>query len=240
MEIKVNVEEGVKTLVIEHRNGQALPLKEPVKIDINGTITAPGTFWEQRKQLYTAENPLDVKKCHALIDRRKRTIHLICDETNAYNAEVKGTIKVNPDLLEFGFNTVKRRTCKDAALFFKMNAHLFDSKEDCMKLVSQFKDLKYRITHEIEMSDDRKGNTTDKMVSRLNGIKLADSFNLNAPIFDGEENVKFRVEIELDVRDTEIEVLLVSQEYDEILKTKTDEIINRETLRLTDVVCLEV
>lgn len=121
-----------------------------------------------------------------------------------------------------------------------MNAHLFDSKEECMKLVSQFQNLKYRVIKDIERNDDRKGNTTDKMVSSLQDINLILFFNLNAPIFEGEEKVKFRVEIELDVRDSEIELVLISNEYNEIVKTKTDEIIDREVLRLTDVVCLEV
>lgn len=118
MEIKVNVEEGVKTLVIEHRNGAALPLKEPLIINIAGNISAPGIFWERRRDFYAAENPLDAKKCHALINRRERSIFLVCDETNPYNANVKGIIKVNPDLVNFGFNTDKRRSCKDSALFF--------------------------------------------------------------------------------------------------------------------------
>ena len=40
--IKVNLHENTK--VVEIRNGNALPLKEPVQVNITGTIESPGRW----------------------------------------------------------------------------------------------------------------------------------------------------------------------------------------------------
>lgn len=86
--IEVKVESGVKTLEI--REGDALPLHEPVKVRIDGVIDTPFKWLEKR----VAE--INQKTSHIIVNRDKMVIALIIDETNHYRAEVSGNWNITP------------------------------------------------------------------------------------------------------------------------------------------------
>lgn len=66
--IEVKVESGVKTLEI--REGDALPLHEPIKVRIDGVIDTPFKWLEKR----VAE--INQKTSHIIVNRDKMVIAL--------------------------------------------------------------------------------------------------------------------------------------------------------------------
>lgn len=64
------------------REGKAIELKEPVKVNISGTIDAPARWLEARHDCLTE------KICHVLVDREAMTVSLRCNENDHYGTSV--------------------------------------------------------------------------------------------------------------------------------------------------------
>ena len=84
--------------ILEMREGAALPLREPVKIDIAGNIDAVARFIENR----TSE--FEHKQAHILIDRDKMAITIIFDETSYFSGKVKGSAIISKNFKEWEIN----------------------------------------------------------------------------------------------------------------------------------------
>ena len=103
-QINVNVEDGVKELVIRH--GQA---PEPVDIkpralNIIGNIKAPANFWLERKQLYNKD------LCHVEYSLSKQYLRLVLNETSPYQGVVMGHLQLNPDIASLRINDFEKGT----------------------------------------------------------------------------------------------------------------------------------
>lgn len=58
------------------RSGDAEEIFYPIRVDLSGVITAPGKFYEKRKDLH------DPNKSHVVYDKLAGTIKLVVDEQN--------------------------------------------------------------------------------------------------------------------------------------------------------------
>ena len=81
-ELKVKVSSDIKTLEI--LTGNALPRKEPLRVDIKGLINAPHEFMLKREP--------DPFCSHLIVDVSKGTLKLVIDEKNQYKDEIKGSL----------------------------------------------------------------------------------------------------------------------------------------------------
>lgn len=66
------------------REGQALPLHEPERVQIHGTIDAPARWIEKR------EATINQKECYVEVNREEMTITLVTDEKNYYGGKCTG------------------------------------------------------------------------------------------------------------------------------------------------------
>jgi hypothetical protein len=230
--IKIELNENQKELVI--REGQALPLEEKNGIYATGLITSPAIFLEKRTLQKTIEN----EKCHVIIDREKMTISLVVNEREAPTDKITGVIQFSKAFKEFGINE-KTWTLKNLANIIKLNKHLLNDKEEAMRLVSELLNFKGKINKEIEKLDDRRGNKTD-LIQQVVNSNIPDGFAMKIEIFKGVGKQIFKVDIELDSRDTEIEVKLISSELNEVIENYVNSIIDIEKEKFSDITIIEI
>lgn len=207
---EMNIEDG-KDMVI--RFGDALPLKEPKYVSINGTIDAPARWVEKRKDDIVSAD------AHILVDRDHMTITLNTDENNFYSDQIVGTLTLSTEIQEFGINTGEYMSCFDMADRIKQLRTYFETQQDAMKLVSELRNFKAKVDKELELSDDKRGN---QKILRAQTVEsnLPKSFNVNMPIFKGTEKRTFEVEVEINPND--LSCTLVSPDAHDIVVQERD------------------
>ena len=207
---EMNIEDG-KDMVI--RFGDALPLKEPKYVSINGTIDAPARWVEKRKDDIVSAD------AHILVDRDNMTITLNTDENNFYSDQIVGTLTLSTEMQEFGINTGEYMSCFDMADRIKQLRTYFETQQDAMKLVSELRNFKAKVDKELELSDDKRGN---QKILRAQTVEsnLPKSFNVNIPIFKGTEKRTFEVEVEINPND--LSCTLVSPDAHDIVVQERD------------------
>jgi len=225
--IKLVLAEEQKELVV--REGNALPVKEPVKISILGIISTVTTFIKYRLNVIT---PM-VDTCHILVNRVKMTISLVIDECNHYSGFVSGKLSMNPDFLSFGINTGKSWSHKDLAEFIKMNRSCFADREVASVLAADLSKLKVKVETEVEKSDDNRANVVASLRQTVIENTIPESFYLNMPIFQGKNKVSFPVSLYIDAMSYQIK--LVSPDAKELVDDMKDEAIGEELEKIKEI-----
>lgn len=224
--------QGCGEIVI--REGQALELKEPVKVKIVGNIDAPARWLETRFDC------LKEKTCHVLVDRENMLITLKCNENNHYGTIVMGTLSVSPEFLKFKINKGEYITNFEMAELFKMNRSHFENKSTAMKLVSELQNFKAKVDKELENSNNNRGDRR-MLVSQAVEHNLPENFKLSIPIFKGTP--KQTIEIEVYVNPSDFTCTLVSAEANDLVVEMRDEemdsVIQRIKDRCPDIVIIE-
>lgn len=219
---EMNIEDG-KDIVI--RFGDALPLKEPKHVSINGTIDAPARWVEKRKDDIVSAD------AHILVDRDHMTITLNTDENNFYSDQIVGTLTLSTEMQEFGINTGEYMSCFDMADRIKQLRTYFETQQDAMKLVTELRNFKAKIDKELELSDDKRGN---QKIMRAQTVEsnLPKSFNVNMPIFKGTEKRTFEVEVEINPND--LSCTLVSPDAHDIVVQERDNQMDAVLVRIAE------
>ena len=195
------------------RFGEALPLKEPKAVSIDGTIDAPARWVEKRKD--------DIKQAdaHIIVDRDHMIITLNIDENSAYSDQIKGTLTLSSEMKEFGINTGEYMSCFDMSDRIKQLRSYFETQQEAMKLISELRNFKAKIDKELELSDDKRGNQRI-LKSQFVESNLPKDFKIQLPIFKGMKKETIQVEVEINPND--LSCTLVSPEAHDIVIQQRD------------------
>ena len=224
-DIKINVEEGVKTLII--REGDALPVKEPRSISISGTIDAVTRFLDKRK------DTLEQKECCILIDRDKMSILLIIDETNHYAGSVIARLENHPDFDKYGINAERGWNTAQLAEFIKMNRSAFSDKKTAMDLTSKLLNLKIKVERELEKSDNNRGDVRMMAAQKVIDNSIPEGFTINVHIFKGQP--KKEIYVEIYVNPDTYNVRLVSADANDIIEETKNTAIDAELSAISEL-----
>lgn len=208
------------------REGKALPLKEPVKVDIIGTIDAPARWLEKRSGI------ISEKRSHVLVDRDTMSIKLKCEEEDYYGATVEGRLMLSEEYKRFGINSGEYRTHFELAELIKMNRSYFENKTIAMKLVTELQNFKAKVDKEVEQSDNNRGDRR-MLISQAVKHNLPEAFSLVFPIFKGE--VDQTIQVEVYVNPGDLTCTLVSPEANDIVVSSRDALINSVIARIENV-----
>lgn len=228
--IEVKVENGVKELII--RKGDAAPVILPETLVFIGLIDAPANYFESRKHLIGKDKAL------VTVQRRKNTIILDADPTDAYAANVTGSLMLNQDLSEFQINSGKSFSLVGLTKFLRMRRRFFANPETHAEFMNALLNFKANINKDIERKNDNRGNLKG-VVEQTTKTDLPNEFALSMPLFEGDENMKFKVEICYDIRAMEVEFTFESTELQELLEKRRDEILDAEIKRFVGLCVLE-
>ena len=199
----------------------ALDPKEPINVDITGTIEAPLRWLEKRVGL------IDQKQSNIIVDRDRMKICLTVNETDYYQTNVDGVLQPSKEMQEFGINSDKRWEPAKLSQFFKMHRAFFKAKADNMTLVSTLKNFKAKVNQDIKRSKEENGSRTDNY-SQVVDSNLPKSFKLNIPLFKGFPCEEIEVEIYADVDGRDVSLSLVSAGANEAIEEYKNKVIDEQ------------
>jgi hypothetical protein len=217
--IELNLTEGQKELVI--REGQAEIIREPKIVNLSGTIETPKEYLAKRK----VSGQFEAKNCHVIFSYQKLFITFIVNESNHFSSTITGKAEVNPELLKFGINHSKIWTKNELKQFLKMNRAFFKDIDSAMKIITNLEKFSASVQTQIDDHKDDRGNKNQHLQVKVDAnIDL--NFVLSMPIFIGQANTTFQVEICFDVRDNAISIWLESPELQEAMISQRQKLID--------------
>jgi hypothetical protein len=223
---KLNVSVNGETKVLEVLQGEALPRKEPQRVVVKGLVNAPFEFLLKRTP--------DPKTSHLIVDVAKGKLELIVDEKSPYSDIISGELELNPDYEKFGIN----QSCKtydtfELADFIKLNRYFFSDKDVAMKLVSVLKNFKAKVDKQIEQSSNDRGNTR-LLHNQVVESNIPEAFDIVVPIFKGQAEQKFRVEINIDARN--FACTLISPDANDLINEMRAKVVNEQVEKIKELV----
>ena len=222
-EIKKDTASGFLTIEgsnkeIIFREGKALEPKEPVKVNIIGTIDAPLRWLEKRVEM----GCINQDNSHILVDREQMAIMLRSEEDYYYGAQITGRLELSPVFKKFGINFGKYMTNFEMAELFKMNRSYFENRAVAMNLVTQLQNFKAKVDKDIENMDNKRGDRRI-LVNQVVQSNLPEAFNLHLPVFKGQ--AKQTIAVEVYVEPQNFNCCLMSPEANDLIHDLTDKLI---------------
>lgn len=211
----------IEVVLREGKAPVALDPKEPIIVDITGTIDAPCRWLEKRMGLF------DERTSNIIVDRDNMKIGLTINETDYYQTTIDGVLQPSKEMQEFGINAEKRWDPIKLSQFFKMHRAFFKDKSQNMTLVSTLKNFKAKVNQDIERSKEENGSRTDNY-SQVVDSNLPSSFKLNIPLFKGFTCEEIEVEIYADVDGREVSLSLVSAGANEAIEEYKNKVIDEQ------------
>ncbi|WP_262247005.1 hypothetical protein [Parapedobacter soli] len=228
-------ENDTKSCELIIREGNALPVLEPIKVRIAGTLDSPFRFLQKRI------DEIDQKKAHITVSREELELHLYFNEDNAYDqGHIVGMITPHPTFKKFGINSGRYITTYEMAELIKMNRSAFENRQEAMKLVSALKNFKAKVEKDMEKANDDRGNRKVLLQQTVES-NVPESFKVVMPIFKGMPKETFEVEVYFNPDD--LTCTLVSPEandtLEEIRDSAIDQVLDNIRQIAPDIVIIE-
>lgn len=219
-ETQINREES-KEMVI--RKGDALPLREPQKVVLHGTLSAPAEWIAKRIKTV---NPL---ACYVVVNREKMTITLTMDEQNYYGAVIEGGISISEEMKTLGINSGTYLSASDLSDLLKMNLACFENRQSAMTLISQLKNFKAKVTKKIEDSSNTRGDYDVRVSQAIDDCNLPKVITFFVPLLKGAEKSKIEAEVYINPKDYTVTLVSADAKADIAnMKNKMiDDVIDR-------------
>ena len=211
----------IEIILREGKAAEQLPNREPINVEINGTIDTPFRWLEKKVEL------IDQKKAYISVSRDNMSIALVDKENDYYSNNIAGGLEASKEMKAFGINADKRWEPIKLSQFFKMHRAFFKDKTENMTLVSTLKNFKAKVAQDIERSKEENGSKTDNY-SQVVDSNLPKSFKLNIPLFKGFACEEIEVEIYADVDGRDVSLSLVSAGANEAIEEYKNRVIDEQ------------
>ena len=229
--IQINLDKNQGEVIIRH--GEAGPPVVPRRVDISGRVTAQGVYGLERKE------QIDPSSCNVIIDRDDMSIKLVIEEKKEDSTIIRGQLTHDKFFASFNINADHQWSLTSLANHLKMHKYYFSDKDAGAKVISELKQFKGKIATTMEEASDDRGAMKSLLEKQLDS-NVPMSFDLNMPIFKGQNKHSFKVEIAIELRDAAVAVSLVSPEVSEIIQDVSDKILDGELKNFSDYAILEV
>lgn len=209
-----------------------LPVLEPEKVNISGTITSIFSFLEKR---WECEGQINHEHTHIIVDRDNLSMTLVANETDARNKMViVGKLQLSRQFMEFHINDGYAWEPLVLSQFIKMNRAYFSNRDENMKLVSVFKNFKAKVNTDYERDRKENGSFTDNY-SQIVDSNMPDRFSVVLPVFKGTEAQSVEVETYATIDGHDVTVQLVSPGAQEVLDRTLDAIIDEQIAAIREI-----
>ena len=210
----------IEVVLREGKAAEPLPIREPLTVEITGTIDAPLRWLEKKVAL------IDQKQAHIQVDRDNAAIALIDRETDYYSNTITGQLSPSKEMTDFGINQPSKLwEPSKLAQFCKMHRAFFKDKSANMMLVSTLKNFKAKVNQDIERSKEDNGSRTDNF-SQVVDSNLPKSFRLCLPLFKGFGSEEIEVELYAEVDGRNVSLTLVSAGANESMEECKNSVID--------------
>lgn len=209
-----------------------LPVLEPEKVNISGTITSIFSFLEKR---WECEGQINHEHTHIIVDRDNLSMTLVANETDARNKMViVGKLQLSRQFMEFHINDGYAWEPLVLSQFIKMNRAYFSNRDENMKLVSVFKNFKAKVNTDYERDRKENGSFTDNY-SQIVDSNMPDRFSVVLPVFKGTEAQSVEVETYATIDGHDVTVQLVSPGAQEVVNRTLDAIIDEQIAAIREI-----
>lgn len=233
-QVNMGDKEVTQTLVIREAQGvNELPVLEPLKNEINGTIDAPFKFLEKRWD--AADNQIDHNRTHIEVDRDHFSVLLICNETDKRNIQqVCGQIQFSKQYLDFHINDGYQWIPEELGQFCKLFRTYFPDKQQNMKLVSILKGFKAKINTDVQRDVKENGSYTDNY-SQIVDSNIPSSFHIRIPIYKGQKQEDLEVETMAHIDGRDVTLQLISAGAVDTIEEARDRLIDEQLNKIAEI-----
>lgn len=209
-----------------------LPVLEPEKVNISGTITSILSFLEKR---WGCEGQIDHEHTHIIVDRDNLSMTLVANETDARNKMVvAGKLLLSRQFLAFHINDGFAWEPIALSQFIKMNRSYFADRDTNMKLVSVFKNFKAKVNTDYERDRKENGSFTDNY-SQIVDSNMPDRFSVVLPIFKGTAAKTIEIETYATIDGHDVTVQLMSPSAQQVVDETLDAIIDEQMAAIKEI-----
>ena len=209
-----------------------LPVLEPEKVNISGTITSIFSFLEKR---WGCEGQINHEHTHIIVDRDNLSMTLVANETDARNKMViVGKLQLSRQFMEFHINDGYAWEPLVLSQFIKMNRAYFSNRDENMKLVSVFKNFKAKVNTDYERDRKENGSYTDNY-SQIVDSNMPDRFSVVLPIFKGTKAQSIEVETYATINGHDVTVQLISPSAQQVVEETLDAIIDEQIAAIREI-----
>lgn len=209
-----------------------LPVLEPEKVNIDGTITSLFSFLEKR---WGCEGQIDHEHTHIIVDRDNLSMTLVANETDARNKMVvTGKLHLSRQFLAFHINDGFAWEPIALSQFIKMNRAYFADRDTNMKLVSVFKNFKANVNTDYERDRKENGSFTDNY-SQIVDSNMPDRFSVVLPIFKGAAAKTIEIETYATIDGHDVTVQLMSPSAQQVVDETLDAIIDEQIAAIKEI-----
>lgn len=209
-----------------------LPVLEPEKVSIKGTIGSIFSFLEKR---WGCKGQIDHEHTHIIVDRDNLSMTLVANETDARNKMmVVGNLQFSRQFDTFHINDGYAWEPIQLSQFIKMNRAYFSNRDENMKLVSVFKNFKAKVNTDYERDRKENGSYTDNY-SQIVDSNMPDRFSVVLPIFKGTEAQSIELETYATIDGHDVTVQLVSPGAQEVVDRTLDAIIDGQIAAIREI-----
>lgn len=209
-----------------------LPVLEPEKVNINGTIGSIFSFLEKRWNCF---GQIDHDHTHIIVNRDNLSMTLVANETDARNKMVvAGKLQLSRQFLAFHINDGYAWDPVQLSQFIKMNRAYFADRDTNMKLVSVFKNFKANVNTEYERDRKENGSYTDNF-SQIVNSNMPESFTVALPVFKGTPPQTIEVETFATIDGRDVTVQLISPGAQQVVEETRDAIIDEQIAAIREI-----
>lgn len=186
------LKQGLTTVVV--LEGKAPEQYNNKCVDITGTISAPSKFIIGRSSDFEKST-----NHHCMVSKTDGVIKLILNEQSSTDRYVvTGTIQTGKKFIALGINNDKvSYEPEELANKLKLLRAMFVSNIEHSNICSTLRNLKAKISSQIESLNDRKGNVSEIFKQTVHS-NMPDSIKLKLPLLEGEEPIEIEVNVILD------------------------------------------
>lgn len=209
-----------------------LPVLEPEKVNVSGTITSILSFLEKR---WGCEGQINHEHTHIIVDRDDFSMTLVANETDARNKMVvSGRLHLSRQFAAFHINDGYAWEPLVLSQFIKMSRAYFSNRDENMKLVSVFKNFKAKVNTDYERDRKENGSYTDNY-SQIVDSNMPDRFSVVLPIFKGTKAQSIEVETYATINGHDVTVQLVSPSAQQVVDETLDAIIDEQIAAIREI-----
>ena len=233
--MQINLGQGVtkaEVVIREVDKMNELPVLEPEKVNISGTIGSILSFLEKR---WGCEGQIDRGHTHIIVDRDNFSMTLVANETDARNKMiVSGKLQLSRQFAAFHINDGYAWEPIQLSQFIKMNRAYFSNRDENMKLVSVFKNFKAKVNTDYERDRKENGSYTDNY-SQIVDSNMPNRFSVVLPVFKGTEVQPIEVETYATIDGHDVTVQLVSPGAQEVVDRTLGTIIDGQIAAIREI-----
>lgn len=235
--IAVNLMNGANGSSLTVLEGKALDPKHPERLKIIGQIESVNAYLTARRGTQQPASCLQyIDKDLAVItmDEAAMTITLDVDPNHPFGTEVVGKLEFNPDLGAWFINKDKQFTREQLITLLKFNRRFFADPSQHAIMLDAYQKLNLTGQTSLKNETDTRGNKDQAFKKTIDSSTIPTEFSLLMPVFKGQPDKKFRVEICLDATDASVRFWFESVELIEIIETDKKAIFNAQVAGYTD------